>query len=305
MKKQLRMLVLISIIGIAPLMAKAPKVTVIIIVDQFAAHFIPKLGPYMKGGLKFLSEEGTSYLNAFFNHAMPGTGPGHTLLATGTFGSFHGIVNNYWFDKEGKKINFDHDDSPNAAVFAPDGSVYPFGKSAHNILADTLADQLILHSYPHATNSVWTISLKSRAAIASAGRLGKALWLDKKSGSFTSSKAYFDKLPSWVSTFNKEKNIRGKDSITWKPFFDLKSPAYDFKDTTNYTYSIYNESIVGKTIPLHPLDPKKGYDTIFSKTPEANQLVIDFALECLKNTYTGKDTDLYKPDYKFQDLTTL
>ena len=275
---------------ITPTKAKAPKLTVVIIIDQFAAHFIPQLSPHMTGGIKFLSTKGTSYVNTFYDHAMPGTGPGHTLLSTGTFASFHGIVNNSWFNKEGKKVACDDDTAENAAVFAPDGSLYPFGKSARNILTDTMADQFIMHSYPHARNDVWAVSLKSRAAIAMAGRLGKALWFDKKSGSFTSSKAYFDTLPDWVSAFNKEKNIAGRTSVTWKPFFDSNSPAYDFKDSNNYTYTIFKEGIVGKTIPL---DSKEKIDKMFAKTPDANQALIDLAFRCIKTNYTGKDTDRF------------
>ena len=290
MKGYLFKLAIACYLNLTALNAQAPKLTVVIIIDQFAAHYIPQLSPHLSGGIKFLSQEGTSYTNAFLNHAMPGTGPGHTLIATGTFGTFHGIVNNSWFDAEGKKVACDQDTPEKAAVFAPDGSLYHFGKSANNILVDTLADQFIMHSYPHARNDVWALSLKSRAAISVAGRLGKAVWFDKKSGSFTSSKAYFDELPAWVSRFNKEKNIGALASITWESFFDPACPAYDFKDIDNYTYTTVKESIVGKTIPL---DHRKGFDKIFAKTPLANQLLIDLALQCIKTNYTGKDTDRF------------
>ncbi len=283
--------VLCGIIWCNHTLSKAPKLTVVIMIDQFAAHFIPQLKPYLSGGIKFLSEEGTSYTNTFYDHSMPGTGPGHTLFSTGTFATFHGIVNNSWFDKDGKKVMCDSDTAEHAAVFAPGGKLYPFGKSARNILADTLADQFILHSYPHAQNEVWSLSLKSRAAIATAGRLGKALWFDKKSGRFTSSKAYFDALPDWVNAFNDEKNLIKKKEVTWKQFFECPTTAYDFKDIDNYKYSIFKEGIVGKTIPIDL--EGKAFDTIFSKTPVANQLLIDFALECIQKNYTGKGTDRF------------
>ena len=265
--------------------AKAPKLTVFIVIDQFSAHYIPKLSPFLTGGLKVLSQDGTSFVNAFYNQSMPATAPGHALLSTGTYASFHGIINNLWYDKEGKKVRCDEDSPHRAAIFAPDGSLYPVGKSSKNLLADTFADQCMIHSYPHARNDVWAISLKSRAAIMLAGRLGKTVWFDSDTGFFTSSKAYFNELPAWVKAFNKEKNVAGRKEVTWKPFFDCSSPAYSFSQIESYTYSSMKESLVGKT---HQIDPKD-FDTIFSKTPESNQLLLDLGLACIDAQYTGKD----------------
>lgn len=186
------------------LYAQTPKLTVVIVIDQFSAHYIPKLRPFLKGGIKMLDQEGVSYLNAFYDHCLPATGPGHTLLTTGTYGSVHGIINNIWYDAEGQAMICDDDLRLQSAIFAPKGT-HKHGKSAHNIMVDNLSDQLIMHSYPQAHNTVWSLSLKSRAAICMAGRLGKAIWFDDKTGHYTSSKAYFKELPEWVKAFNQEK----------------------------------------------------------------------------------------------------
>ncbi len=248
---------------------------------------MPKLSPFLTGGLKLLSEEGTSYVNAFYDQSMPATAPGHALLSTGTYASFHGVINNLWYNKEGKKVRCDEDSPHHAAIFAPDGRLYPVGKSAKNLLVDTFADQCMMHSYPHACNDVWALSLKSRAAIMLAGRLGKAIWFDSDTGFFTSSKAYFDELPTWIQVCNKERNVACQKEVTWKPFFDCSSQAYAFDTIDNYLYSSMKESMIGKT---HPLDPKD-FDTIFSKTPASNQLLLDLGLACIDARYTGKDTD--------------
>ena len=152
MNKKMAISLLISLISITH--TQAPKLTVVIIVDQFSAFFLNKLQPHYTGAFKLLPEQGIYYVNAFYDHAMPGTGPGHTLLTTGTFATFHGIVNNSWFDKKGKKISCDDDTVENAAVFAPDGSLKDYGKSARNILVDNPTDQMIMHSYPHAKHNV-------------------------------------------------------------------------------------------------------------------------------------------------------
>ncbi len=271
------------------LRGKAPQLTVICIIDQFSAHYLPKLKPFFTGALKELPENGIFYKNAFFDHAMPGTGPGHTLLATGTFGSFHGIVNNSWFDKQGKKVYCDDDTIQDAAVFKPDGTLQEYGKSARNTLVDTLSDQLIMHSYPHATNKVWALSLKSRAAIAMAGHLGKALWFDNTTGAFTSSKAYFNELPSWIQSFNASHNVPSMGTVTWQPFFSCDSPAYHFGNINNYMYSFVGESIIGKPLPVFD----ESYDTWFTKTPQANQLLLDLGIATLEQHFSCADNERF------------
>jgi len=268
--------------------SEPPRLTVCIVVDQFSAHYLQKLKPYLSGAMKEWSDGGVSYANAFYTHSPTGTGPGHALLATGTYGAVHGIINNYWFDEEGKKVLCDQDNAETAGVFKPDGTVYEHGRSARNLRADTLSDQLMLHSYPHARNAVWALSLKSRAAICCAGRLGKALWFDTDGASFTSSKAYFESLPEWVQEFNATHAQHNIESVTWEPFFENNSPAYSFFNMLNYAYQSFGGALVGNTFPL---TTPETLDSILLKTPHANQLLLDLALTCITQETTFKETD--------------
>lgn len=169
----MKLRIILSVLTTASI-AAAPRMTIVIVIDQLSAHYLPKLKPYLTGGLGFLYREGTNYTNAFYDHCPPCTAAGHAMLATGTYGSVHGIICNRWFNEKGEVIESDSDTAQNAAMFSPTG-LYPFGKSARNMLVDTLSDQFMLHSYTHAKNTVWSISHKGRSAIAMAGRLGKAL----------------------------------------------------------------------------------------------------------------------------------
>lgn len=261
--------------------ANSPSLTVIIVVDQFSYNYFAKLKPYMHGGIKFLLNHGTQYANAFYSHASPNTAPGHTMLATGTWGNFHGIVNNTWFEN-GKKIMAELDSVQNAAVFAPDGSFYPFGRSARNILVDGLSDQLIMHSYPHAQNTVYALSLKSRAAICTAGKLGHAIWFDDISGNFTSSKAYFKALPEWLKKFNQQEKICQIKEAIWRPFYLIKNRAYQFEHINNYQYS-HTASIINKKFTINQKD-KYPFDTTYAKTPLANKHLINLAKTIIDRT---------------------
>lgn len=178
-----------------------PRFTCIIVIDQLHYHVLKKLQPSLRGGIKFLLENGYVFDQAYWPHARPATATGHTALVTGCFASQHGITDNYWIDQNGKKIKADDDDHINARVFKNEKELYEFGKSAHHIMADTLSDQFIL---TNTLNKVFSLSVKSRAAIMMAGHCGKAIWFEKEYNHFTSSKTYFNTLPSWITSFNRQ-----------------------------------------------------------------------------------------------------
>ena len=81
-----------------------PKLTAIIVVDQFAHHYFLKLSSHFKHGLKFFTKNGVVYSNAYMPHGIPTTATGHTGLNTGAFAKDHGIIGNAWCSQDGKKI---------------------------------------------------------------------------------------------------------------------------------------------------------------------------------------------------------
>ncbi len=252
---------------------EAPKLTLVIAIDQLAYHELQKTLPYLKGGIKFLHNNGINYTNAIHPHGATVTGVGHASLVTGTVPSVHGIVNNVWFTNN-KKIKCDAG-SANDTVFSPTG-FYKKTKSAHYLMADTLADQLTLNtSELYAT---YALSLKSRASVLMAGRLGKALWFDEKSGFFTSSKAYFTKLPDWVTNFNSTSKIDTLTEVDWHSLYPLTDLAYQPAGNNNYIYT-KNRPLFNTTVPIDHHEKKPFL--LFEKTPAANKLLLDFAEQCI------------------------
>src|SRR5271170_929098 len=88
--------------------AYRPRLTIIMVVDQFAHSYLQKLAPFLNGGLKELMRKGVDYTNAYVPHAIPATATGHTGLNTGTFAKDHGIIRNSWIENN-KKIMSDDD----------------------------------------------------------------------------------------------------------------------------------------------------------------------------------------------------
>lgn len=265
-----------------------PRLAVVIVVDQLAHAYLDKLRPYLKYGLKYLAEHGIYFTNAFQDNGQPGTSTGHACLNTGTTAKDHGFISNSWYEN-GKKVNCDADDSLDARVLSPDGT-YECGKSAKRLMVDGLSDQCVLQSQPSSKFVAYSISGKSRSAIATAGKLGKALWFDNQSGTFTSSKAYFNELPEWVKTFNMDNDISGLNSITWERMYPQSPYAYNFFNIDNYDYT-RRKSMIDTLLPVPDESNLKNKYHFFEKTPQANQLILDCAQACIKTYVSRKHRD--------------
>lgn len=264
---------------------KIPSVTVIIVIDQFAYHELQKLLPHFKGGIKFLYNNGLRYATAFQPQGSPETGPGHAAIATGSYPKDHGFAANMWPTRDGV-IACDDDNRPEAAVFAPEG-IAVMGKSPRYLMVDTLSDQLIINSRPDTSFTVYSLALKSRSAIAMAGRLGKAIWFDEQTGWFTSSKAYVDQLPLWLSTFNAKLALNTKDSFSWNLCFDAQSDSYNFPFIRDYTHTKVSPMAV-QTMSINHTK-KTPYDA-YAKSPEAARQLFAVARHAVNEYLKTKPT---------------
>jgi predicted AlkP superfamily pyrophosphatase or phosphodiesterase len=271
--------------------AKPPRLTVIIVVDQFAHSYLDKLTPHFKYGLKFLCEKGVDFTNAHQPAGQPGTATGHASLGSGTCAKDHGFVSNSWY-MDGKKTACDDDHSGNANVLVPNGDgTYDYGKSAHMLMVDSLSDQCVLQSEPRSAFNAYSISLKSRSAIATASKLGKPLWIDDQTGLFTSSKAYFEQLPEWVNRFNRNNDPSDNATVTWQRFYQKSPYAYNFFDIDNYDHTRTGKTMLDTPLPVRDASNPKNPGHLFEKTPFANKLLLDCAQECIKTHVSRKHRD--------------
>lgn len=289
MIRRAKVLITMLCVLLTPTAYTKPRLTIIIVIDQFAYSYFPQLTPFFKHGFRFLLNNAINYKNAYYPHGIPSTAPGHTGLSTGVTPNYHGIITNNWCNAHGEKIAADTDDTITAAVFNPLGGTYDYGKGPCHIMVDSLSDQFALSSQPNTPRAAFSISIKSRSAICTANKKGKAIWFDIHNGNFTSSKSYYDELPEWLVAFNKEKNLSALSQITWNLAYPRKSLAYKFVDIDNYQYA-HNPSIVGKTLSIDKTDrhPFK----IYQRTPAANQLLFDLAIHCIKTHLDQENKEL-------------
>ena len=189
-----------------------PKLIVVIVIDQFRGDYLERYrDQFGDSGFRFFLDHGANFTNCNYNYANTRTAPGHSTLFTGAYSNGHGIAANEWWDPKKKKmVTSVEDDGTKLIGVAGDKT----GASPHNLLADTIGDELKLAT--QGKSRVFGVSLKDRAAVLPAGFAGDAAyWIDAKSGAWVTSTYYRSELPSWVQDFNSTRPAKFWDR-DWK-----------------------------------------------------------------------------------------
>jgi hypothetical protein len=179
-----------------------PKLVVVIVIDQFRGDYLERYrDQFGDGGFRLLLDHGAYFPNCNYNYANTRTAPGHSTLFTGAYSNGHGIVANEWWEPSKHRMVTSVEDDGTKLV-GVDGS-QP-GASPHNLLADTVGDELKLATQGKAR--VFGISLKDRASVLPGGfAADAAYWIEPKSGAWVTSTYYRDDLPKWVQEFNSNR----------------------------------------------------------------------------------------------------
>ena len=148
----------------------APRLLVIISVDQLSADLFDEYRPHFTGGLARLAG-GTVFRNGFQSHATTETCLGHSTILTGSRPARTGIVGNVWFDPTAArtdKVIYCAEDETVPGTNSADYRVSP----AH-LRVPTLGDRLKQVS-PASLNVA--IAGKDRSAVMMGGRAVDQRW---------------------------------------------------------------------------------------------------------------------------------
>ena len=252
-----------------------PKLIVVIVIDQFRADYLERYrDQFGEGGFRLLLDHGANFTDCNYDYANTRTAPGHATLFTGAYSNGHGIVANEWWDPKKKRmVTSVEDDDAKLVGIAPDQTKDKIGASPHNLLADTLGDELKLATQGQAR--VFSLSLKDRAAVLPGGfAADAAYWIDPKSGAWITSTYYRRDLPKWAQDFNAG-NRAAK-------FWDR-----DWKNS--------NGDVLRSTAHRKGKDGSDaGFYEVVGSTPFANEYELEFAKELVvyENLGAGQATDL-------------
>ncbi|HEX6881004.1 MAG TPA: alkaline phosphatase family protein, partial [Terriglobales bacterium] len=256
-----------------------PKLVVIIVVDQLRGDMIERYhDQFGEGGFRLLMDRGAWFSSCYYNYANLRTAPGHSTIGTGTYSLGHGIADNEWYDSRQQKIVSSVEDA-NTTLLGAD--VKGIGSSPHNLLTDTIGDELKLATGGKAR--VFGIALKDRAAILPVGYAAdEAFWIDHDTGVWLTSSYYAKQAPEWVLKFNGEHRAQKYTNLEWKDSSGkvLRSTALEQN---------------GKKIEF--------YDAV-GATPFAADYTFEFARELIQNEKlgTGAYTDLLSISLSNNDI---
>jgi arylsulfatase A-like enzyme len=170
--------------------AARPSLVLVLTVDQLSPRYLEQWRGQLTGGLGRLLREGAVFTQAYQDHAITETAPGHASILSGRFPYSTGIAAN--------AVGVNTDNAPLLGTFET-------GASPERFTGTTLADWLVRAD---SASRVLSVSRKDRGAILPVGRgRHEVYWYARSLGRFTTSTWYADTLPTWVTRFNDERRV--------------------------------------------------------------------------------------------------
>jgi predicted AlkP superfamily pyrophosphatase or phosphodiesterase len=253
---------------------EGPRLVLFLVVDQARADYLVRFRPLFQHGFRRLLGESVVFTDVHHDHAYTTTAPGHASLATGLHPAHHGVVDNYWYDRELNKWI--------AATTDPVDSYSP-----RHLLAPTFGDTL-KEASPR--SKVFGASFKARAAILSSGHHADgAFWYDTSTGLFTTS-SYYNELPAWLDAFHTTAYLDRYFGTLWEPLPEVVAHAHE------YAALPVDRGLIDFQFP-HPLggaslQPDGAFYYSLYTSPIADRYLAELAKALVVGEDLGQDGDI-------------
>src|SRR5256885_752779 len=120
--------------------AAAPKLAVILVVDQMWGEYLDQFKAHWAAGLRRFVDRGAWFRNAAYPYLNTVTCVGHSTISTGAFPAAHGMILNGWWDRERAKVVACTEDP--ASPLVSYGAPVSGGESASRLMVPTFSDEL-------------------------------------------------------------------------------------------------------------------------------------------------------------------
>ncbi|MFQ5720502.1 MAG: alkaline phosphatase family protein [Acidobacteriota bacterium] len=275
-------------IAFAPGPGGRPRLILFIVIDQGGARDLLRYRSLYHGGLARLLDTGALFTDAHHEHAVTVTAAGHAALATGSYPSRSGIIDNEWFDRTARK-----------EVYCVEDETYQ--RSPANLRGTALGDWL---KDADGASKVFAASGKDRAAVLMGGHTADgAFWYDVYSGRFTSSGYYPESEPAWLKAFNDRELTDVHFGTLWNalPLDGVDLAALDILDITGGPVRSGFPHAIGS----FSLIPDAGYHNSFFFTPFVDDELASFATTLIDEEDLGGDEHLDLLALGFSALDTV
>lgn len=178
------------------------------------ADYLARFASQYTGGFARLNRAAAVFTNAYQDHAITETAPGHSVMLSGRFPEHTNIVTN------GRGVP-----DPSSPLIGGGGA----GASPARFRGTELFDWL---KAKDSRSRALSVSRKDRGAILPIGRSKQSVFWYANDGRFTTSAYYADTLPTWVTQFNARKIPQSYAGKQWTLL--LPSSAYSELDSVIY-----------------------------------------------------------------------
>lgn len=240
---------LLALAALAPAFGAPPRLTVLLVAEQFRSDYLERYGPeFGPDGLRRLMEGGAVFPRSRFETAASWTAPAAATVATGAWANTHGIVADAWFDQKEDRV-----------VRATESAR---GAAPSRLIGSTLADELYAAS--GGRGRIVAIGGDPAAPVLLAGRRPRGCYWQGESGAWQSSSFYGTTLPEWVTRYQSDHPLTPAGRRAWKARgADEDAP------------------------PLRVLDTE-GFLELYKASPFAVDDLIAFAIEAVKAEKLGQ-----------------
>lgn len=265
----------------------APRLVILLSVDQMRASYLDRYASLYTGGLKRLRESGMVFDNAHHEHALTLTAPGHATLSTGCYPQRHGVISNEFFNRATKKMQYAVDDPKVMMVGVDEGAP---SHSPVNLEVPAIGDWL---KKDYRKSKVYSVAFKDRSAILLGGKKpNKAYWYNDVTSRYISSSYYGNRYPQWARELIGTEYLKEDIENGWHK---------KLEDDAKYEELAGPDGIIqenARFLPTFPhtkvrmggfVRPESREREMLWTTPLGDKLTLHFARELIEQNQLGSD----------------
>lgn len=275
--------VLCSFLSAQPSATERPRLVVGIMVDGLQQKHIDMLWNYFEpNGFKQIISKGANCKNVSYNIVSAGNASDIATVMTGSTPYYTGIVGNNFYNKAENEIQSIIQDDDQIGI----GTKQTL--SAHNLLASTISDEIILAN--RGKSKSYTVALSAEEAIMMGGHTANSVaWMDDVNYKWITTGYYADGLSHWADEMNVNGVFQNYIARTWGPLFNINT-YLSKPNREDKKWGFYYDPTTKKG--------KNSQSSILKTTPSANGLVAELGLKILEQEKLG--TDIYPDVLMFQ-----
>jgi predicted AlkP superfamily pyrophosphatase or phosphodiesterase len=271
----------------------SPKLIVVLALDQMRYDYLPRYNDLYKGGLRTLIDRGAVFTNANYRHGITETGPGHSVILSGRHPSHSGIVANAWWDTLHRTVTNAVDDPVQTTLGGMGRAASPA-----NFIGYTVGDVL---KQKNPDSHVVAASFKDRSAVLLAGHRGDAAYWFENDGSFVTSTYYMAKAPEWLIKWNTERVADGYAGRKWTRLLSDENIYEKYAGRDDQVGEVDRDLVFPHALQGTP--PSAEYYAALRNTPFADEVLLAFAIEAMKQHHLGQhqSTDIFSVGFSATD----